>query len=400
MKNIKVGVLGANGQIASTLLRRLAETSDVKPVAVCRNRVGAAMISDVDCDVRIGSIADEDTARKLLNDCQAVVNCIWPNLPSKELGPENEAIIHNLRDLKSLTRVIHLSSVSVYGCIHRGSTFARPRPDTSYGREKLSLEKYVARIFSGSSREYFIIRLGHVFGPHQWLSTSVIDLASTGAFSLPFDGDCPSNAIHVEELANALTWLVSATVPSGTYNLAATPQQTWRQIFDWHTNICGLPGVTAMTNEDSKALREGYIKNSQRSMGIKCIIEILGWLRSLPVQQLIGSGEVRNAGSKLLKVMPPSIKNRVKAANALRQVHLDIGALQRPVITPAPWFYSDAMPGQFLQAPISTSYAETSLERETQILESYRAKSGPQWSFADSTDAWTDSDHTEAWIRA
>ena len=400
MKNIKVGVLGANGQIASTLLRRLTKDSDVKPVAICRNRVGAAVISDVDCDIRIGSVADEDTARKLLNDCHAVVNCIWPNLPSKEIRPENEAIIHNLRGLKSLTRVIHLSSVAVYGCIHSGSTFARPRPDTSYGREKLSLEKYVARVFSGSSVEYFIIRLGHVFGPHQWLSASVIDLAGSGAFSLPFDGDCPSNAIHVDELANALTWLVSGTLPSGTYNLAATPQQTWRQIFDWHTKICGLPRVTAMSKDDSKALRESYIRTSQRSMGIKCMIEILGWLRSLPVQQLIGSGEVRNVGSKLLRLMPESIKNRVKAANALRQVHLDIGALQRPIITPDPWFYSDAMPGQYLQALISSSHTERSLQRETQIRESYRAKSGPQWSFADPTDAWTDSDHTEAWITA
>lgn len=400
MKNIKVGVLGANGQIASTLLKRLAEDSDTKPVAVCRNRVGAAVISDVDCDIRIGSVADEDTARKLLNDCHAIVNCIWPNLPSKEIRPENEAIIHNLRGLKSLTRVIHLSSVAVYGCIHSGSTFARPRPDTSYGREKLSLEKYVARVFSGSSREYFIIRLGHVFGPHQWLSTSVIDLAGSGDFSLPFDGDCPSNAIHVEELANALTWLVSGNIPSGIYNLAANTQQTWRQIFDWHTEICGLPRVTAMSNEDSMALRESYIRSSQRSMGIKCLIEVLGWLRSLPVQQLIGSGELRNVGSKLLRLTPPSIRNRVKSANALRQVRLDIGALKKSIITPAPWFYSDAMPGQYLQAPLPTSYLERSLERETQILASYRAKSGPQWSFADSTDARTDSGQTEAWIRA
>ncbi|HTF37814.1 MAG TPA: NAD(P)-dependent oxidoreductase [Blastocatellia bacterium] len=400
MKEIKVGVLGANGQIASTLLRRLAEDSDVKPVAVCRNRVGAAVISDVDCDIRIGPVADEDTARKLLNDCHVVVNCIWPNLPSKEIQPENQAIIHNLAELKSLTRVIHLSSVAVYGCIHSGSTFARPRPDTSYGREKLSLEKYVKRVFSGSSLEYFIIRLGHVFGPHQWLSNSVIDLAGSGRFSLPFDGDCPSNAIHVDELASALTWLVSKNIPSGIYNLAANPQQTWRQIFDWHTEICGLPRVTAMSNEDSKALRESYIRNSQRSMVIKSVVETLGWLRSLPVQQLIGSGEVRNAGSKLLRLMPESITNRVKSANALRQVHLDIGALQRPIIAPDPWFYSDAMPGQYLQAPHSTSYAERSLEREAQILESYRAKSGPQWSFADSPEAWTDSDHTEAWLRA
>jgi nucleoside-diphosphate-sugar epimerase len=399
MKSMRVGVLGANGQIAATLLRRLAADSDIKPVAVCRNRVGAAVISDVDCDVRIGSVADQDTARELLSDCNVVVNCIWPNLPSTEIGPENEAIIDNLKQLQNLKRVVHLSSVAVYGCIHSGSTFARPLPDTSYGREKLSLEKYVAKMFSGSKREYFIIRLGHVFGPHQWLSTSVIDLAASGRFSLPFDGSCPSNAIHVEELASALTWLVSANVPSGTYNLAGTPQQTWRQIFDWHSEICGLPRVTAMSDEDSEALRESYIRNSQRSMGLKCLIEILGWLRSLPVQQLVGSGEVRNVGSRLLRLTPRSIKTRVKSANALRQARIDIGALEKATITPDPWFYSDAMPGQYLRATLSSSYTDGAKEREARILKSYRAKSGPQWTFADSKDMWTESD-TERLLRA
>jgi len=396
MKNIRVAVLGANGQIASTLLRRLAEDSDIQPVAVCRNQVGAAVISDVDCDVRIGSVAAQDAANKLLSDCDVVVNCIWPNLPSNQNELENQAIIHNLSNLPRLARIIHLSSVAVYGCIHDGSTFSRPRPDTVYGREKLSLEKYVAGVFGGLSRDYFIIRLGHVFGPDQWLSKSVVHLTGSGSFKLPFDGECPSNAIHVDELANSLTWLVSASISSGIYNLTATPQKTWRKIFDWHSDICGLPRVASMSKADSVALRDSYIKNSQRSSRTKCLIEILSWIRSLPIQQLIGSGELRNVGSRALRLMPDSIQRPVKLANALRHVNQEIDALGRPAIRPEPWLYSDAMPGRYIQAPHSTSYSDRLTESENQILDWYRAKSAPQWSFVDSTNAWKGPDRSEA----
>lgn len=396
MKNIKVGVLGANGQIAATLLRRIAEESDAQPVAVCRNQVGATVIKDVDCDVRIGSVADPDTANKLLSDCDVVVNCIWPNLPSNGTELENEAIINNLGRVPRLARIIHLSSVAVYGCIYDGSTFLRPRPDTVYGREKLSLEKYVAGVFGGLSRDYFIIRLGHVFGPNQWLSKSVVHLTGSGNFKLPFDGTCPSNAIHVDEVADALTWLASAGISSGVYNLAATPQKTWREIFDWHAGICGLPRVLSMSDEGSRALRDSYIKNSQRSGGTKCLIESLSWIRSLPIQRLIGSGEMRNLCSRVLRLMPDSIRRPVKLGNALRHVNQEIVALERPTITPEPWLYSDAMPGPYIKAPHSASYTGRLTESENQILDWYRAKSAPQWSFMDSTNEWKGSDRSEA----
>ncbi len=381
-----IAVLGANGQIANTLLRQLVRESDFKPVAVCRNQIGAAVIGDVACDVRVGSVADTGVASKLLGDCDAVVNCIWPNLPSKEMRPENEAIISNLAKLGNLSRLIHLSSVGVYGCIYSGSTFEKPRPDTSYGREKLALEKHITRLFSGSSVDYFILRLGHVYGPHQWLSRDVIDLAKSNGFNLPFDGDLPSNAIHVEELSSSLSWLAAADVASGVHNLAAVPQQTWRQVFDWHAKICGLPPVAALSDEDSRALRENYIKISQRSIITSCTAQTLDWLRSLPVQQLFGSGELRNLGSAVLGRMPLSVRNRVKSANALREVRRDIDALETSTIEPAAWIYSDAMPGRYLAPPSATLTGESS-RREAEILEWYRARSGPQWSLAASAEA-------------
>jgi nucleoside-diphosphate-sugar epimerase len=394
VKKVKVGVLGANGQIGPVVLRRLAESEAILPVAICRNSVGAALIDDIGCDVRLGSITDESEAKRLLDDCSVVLNCIWPVVPSKEVKPLNEIIIRNLSRLKCLKRVIHLSSVAVYGCIHEGSTFRRPRPDSSYGVEKVQTERFVSRVFSNTSTEYYVIRLGHVFGTHQWLTRDVIELTLAGNFRLPFNGDCPSNAIHVDDVASALTWLISASLPSGVYNLAASPHLTWRQIFDWHSRICGLPAVKAMSPEDSQLLRASYIRSSQRPAPMRVLAEIFGWLKCLPLQQLASSTNFRGVASNVLGMLPRRIRTRIKAGRTLGQTRREINALAMLPITPAPWFYSDGMPGQYLEPP-QTTHIESLNRRERDILDWFRAKSGPQWFFSDAEEGLTASAKNE-----
>jgi nucleoside-diphosphate-sugar epimerase len=380
MKGIKIGVLGANGQVGPVLLRRLAAEEGIEPIAVCRNRVGAALISDTGCEIRLGSVTDEADCKRLLDDCDAIVNCVWPVVPPKDVRATNESIVRNLSRLRSLKRVLHLSSVAVYGCIHTGSTFAHPRPDTPYGNDKQALERAAARVFSDASLDYFVIRLGHVFGPHQWLSRDVVDSASNPHFQLPFDGLCPSNAIHVEELAVALTWLLSAPLTSGVYNLASTPQQTWRDVFNWHTSVCGLPPVKGMAPEQSRALREGYLRRTQRSLLLNCLSDALAWLRSVPVQQLLSSGDVRKVGSAVLGVLPGYVKTRIRSANARRAIRREIEGLEGPIVTPAPWLYSDAMPGPFVDVPLPRTDAEGLREREVQLREWHLSRTRAPWS--------------------
>ncbi len=382
----RVAVLGANGQIGTPLLRRLALETDLDVVAISRNSVGAATLSDIACDIRIGSVAEAEGDR-LIGDCDVVFNCIWPNLPSKQMAPENEAIIRSVAAAKNPQRLVQLSSIAVYGCVHPGSTFERPKPDTTYGKEKLSLEKYVQRILSNSSKEYVIIRLGHVFGPHQWLSRDILDLSRSGSFELPFDGDCPSNAIHIDELSEVFTQLIYADVESGIYNLAASPQRTWRYLFDWHCQACAIDSPVGMSIQESRRLRENYIMTSQKSVITSCLKQISGWLRSLPLQQLIGTGDLRSVGSAVLRYAPERLRIRVKSANAIREVGREIASLRKSLTTPAPWFFSDSMPGRYLDIPRQTDSMESLNRRVVELQNWHLARSRPQWSLLESSIA-------------
>ena len=72
---MRVAVIGANGRIGSSLLTRFQEAGGFEPVAVCRNAMGAALVDGAGCEVRHGPIAESESARRLLGDCDVAINC-------------------------------------------------------------------------------------------------------------------------------------------------------------------------------------------------------------------------------------------------------------------------------------------------------------------------------------
>src|SRR5207249_1184909 len=116
---------------------------------ICRNEVTAGPLRIEGFDIRCGSVADSETARRLLDDCEVIVNCAAASMTAtaRQAREQDQAILRSLCGLSGKKRLIHFSSVGVYGtCLDAGrNSFENPRPDWSYGREKLRLEQFLAR---------------------------------------------------------------------------------------------------------------------------------------------------------------------------------------------------------------------------------------------------------------
>ena len=91
-------------------------------------------------------------------------------------------------------------------------------------------------------------------------------------WSDPFDGELPSNSIHIEKLAAVIIALISSQIKSGIYNVAEE-QQTWRQVFDWHTKSLRIPPVRGMSRAHSLELKNSFRKTS-------IIRDLIGWVGS------------------------------------------------------------------------------------------------------------------------
>jgi nucleoside-diphosphate-sugar epimerase len=350
--NIKVAVLGANGQIGSVLIRRLSEIPGIHPVAVCRNALGAGLISDVECDVRLGSVTSEKWDTKLIGDCDSAINCIWPQGSAGAVKKQNAILLANIRGNDNLKKFISLSSVAVYGtCIDSSwSTFKAPKPDLTYGQAKLEMEKMTADCFAGSACRYHLIRLGHVYGNEQWLSRMIIGSISDNKFKLPFDGSMLSNALHVDEVAQGLIHLLLEDRESGVINLASHPQKTWRHIFDWHSEVCGLPAVKMIDHDRSAQYRNSFIAASRKRPLGKGLVSFSGWLRSISPLALLDFPDVKVVGSLMLDRFPGKIERRIKALSAIRMVKGQVSALKQESGA-NPLFCCDAMPGRYLEIP-------------------------------------------------
>ncbi|MGH8635591.1 MAG: NAD-dependent epimerase/dehydratase family protein, partial [Burkholderiales bacterium] len=149
MRRLRVAVTGAAGHVGSALVASLASRGEFEVVAVVRNAFAAGLLESLDAEIRVGSVTDPGASREALAGCDAVVNCAlasgWPATARRQ----NEAIVRNIAAAPGIRGVVHFSTVAVYGmCLDpRVSSFERPRPDSTYGVDKLRLERIATRLF-------------------------------------------------------------------------------------------------------------------------------------------------------------------------------------------------------------------------------------------------------------
>lgn len=355
MEKVKVAVTGAAGQVGSVMVRRLHKCPEIETIAICRNAFGAAIIEEGvrGCQIRIGSIEQPKSAMKLLEDCDAIVNCALAMISGKpKLSRKiNKAMIDNYSQLAGLKKFVQMSSISVYGaCIDRikkrRSTFENPRPDNDYGRSKLYIERYANSIFSKKKMKFYNLRLGHVIGANMDRSMEILRFACDPEFRLPLDGESPSNAVHVEELATrVIAILTTEAIKPGTFNVA-NEEKSWRNVFNWHTEATGLPMVLGMEAERSMEMKRYY-----RSRSV--IRDLEAWLKSLPVMRLMQYPAIFELAYGFVARAPENLTTYLAAQYKKISIGQQIKAMREhgdPKIGPV--YYSDHMPGPYLELPV------------------------------------------------
>lgn len=349
MKVARIAVTGATGQVGAALVHRLhAEGWPV--VAATRNALGAALIEadTPGCEIRIGSLTPAPGSAHLLDDCDIILNCALAGSGGnpRQAYARNRQLVDGLLQAKALRRLIHFSTVAVYGELiqrypdePRG--FAHPKPASEYGRSKLDVERYAARRCRARSLPLTVLRLGHVYGAGIGRSREIIELARHPEFQLPFDGRHASNAIHVERVGTAVLELLASGEGPEVVNLAEAAA-TWRHVFDWHTACLDLPRVSGMSEERSQAEHDVFARSS-------AVRDVLGWLRGLPLANLVRSPAVFDVALRVLASTPTGVTRRVTDLNrrvgARSLVARALGTRGRPL---GPLYYSVGMPGPHL----------------------------------------------------
>jgi nucleoside-diphosphate-sugar epimerase len=380
MKPNKIAITGATGQVGAALVRRLHDEG-WHVVAATRNALGAALVhaSVPDCDIRVGSLARTD-GKHLLDDCDVIINCALASSGGnpRQAYVRNRALMDGLLEAKALRRLVHFSTVAVYGELIRQQrderrAFERPQAGSEYGRSKLYVERYAARQSRARGIACTLLRLGHVYGAGIGRSREIIELSRDVNFRLTYDGRFPSNGIHIDRLSASIVSLLDGDGSGDTYNFAEK-DSTWRDVFDWHCACLGLPAVRGMSDSESDSAHTVWARASIPR-------EIATWLRGLSMQRLVRSPAMFDMALRILVRTPTAITARVTSINRRVGARGHVASAMGGYATPIPPLYLSAgMPGPFLDlAPIPPSGPGSAAERSRELREWYRLWSSPRF---------------------
>lgn len=242
----KVAIIGANGQVGAELCLMLAARAEIELVPICRNRSGSAFLRWHGIACRHGRAADSLDAPRLFGDCDVIVNSSLANGTPAEIRRIEDQIVHNMFACsREAATVIHFSTQSVYGDPQSGRWIRWRNP---YGRVKLASERQVRVEQRRYSKPSYIFRLGHVCGSLQEISNAIRASIRDRTVVLP-SRDCSSNTVYTATIVGAVEQVLRGAAQPGTYDLMNSPRWTWREVYQYEADVCGVPFSPRVVDE-------------------------------------------------------------------------------------------------------------------------------------------------------
>ena len=248
---MKIAVTGATGFVGSHLIDRLLAEGH-EPVALARPTSDIRALSSKRVPVVAGDVADSEAVRRLVNECDAVINLARAKAHGR--SPPHEVTSVNVDGAQNVAReaasagaeVIHASSTAVYGsriAVLPVSENSPVNPDSIYAKSKLDGEFAV----NAENRKAKILRISAVLGPRctSWLG--LFRSARDGTLRTVGDGSNVHHPVDVEDVIDAILLCIARPRSAGVYNIAGPASLSMREMVSLMAEASGAeprPRVT------------------------------------------------------------------------------------------------------------------------------------------------------------
>lgn len=239
-----IAIVGANGQVGSEIALLLAQMPDVEVVPIVRSEYGGSYLRRAGLSVRVGSVAREEDAARLLEGVDVVADF---SLPGGLPAAIRKGIDANVRSCfahaPKHAAYVFMSSTMAFGMtgaspFYVDQTIAR----TPYAAQKRFGERLVRALGATSGRPAFVFRLGQVHGELQGVSREVAALVRSGRpIALPAAGDVPSDVVFCKTIALALRHVADGLDGPGLYTMVERPDWTLARSYGHYAKDAGVP---------------------------------------------------------------------------------------------------------------------------------------------------------------
>jgi nucleoside-diphosphate-sugar epimerase len=244
-------VIGANGFVGRRVVRHLATASGFRPIAAVR-RLTSGGTDGV--EMRVCDATDPASVAAAIAGCGFAVNCVAGNAETMLAATRNLCAAAQAAGLR---RVVHLSSMAVYGQATGLVDEARSLDAGGgwYGQAKFACEALMAS-FTDAGGEGVILRPGCIHGPQseQWTGRigRLLQQGRIGDLGAAGDGLC--NLVHVDDVAAAVVAALERPGIAGqAFNLGDPDPGTWNQYFISFARAIGATPVRRISGRWLKA---------------------------------------------------------------------------------------------------------------------------------------------------
>jgi nucleoside-diphosphate-sugar epimerase len=242
MSNTQMLVTGAGGFIGGAVARALAAQPGLVVRGATRDgRALGAGITPCRLDVR-----DATTLEAALTGVDAVVHCA---VGDRETTVEGTRTLLRVARASGVRRVVHLSSVSVYGDASGAVDEATPLVSSEgegYAHWKSAAEA-ICRAAALTGLEIVMLRPAIVYGPGSrlWITLPAERIASGVWGGLGEAGRGTCNPVHVRDLAEACRAAIHAPVDEAgeAFNIAGATTLSWASWYDRLAKGLGRPAL-------------------------------------------------------------------------------------------------------------------------------------------------------------
>jgi nucleoside-diphosphate-sugar epimerase len=315
---MKVGVVGANGQVGSGVCLLLHATPGVEVVPVCRNPSGSAFLRWHGLACRHGLADDAAQAFELVGDCDVVANFALAVGRPSESRERNRRLIENVaRASPTGAKIVYFSTLAVYRSFKPAGTRGGR---SAYGDEKLRCERDAKRAGRRTGKATWVLRLGHVCGQFQGIREELRRLVAAGPVVIPRGGEYGSNLVHTVTVADALIQIAGGRERPGTYDLLSVPDWSWKEVLSGEADALGAElHLEAPERDPFEAAGRGPLSRI-RSMAV-------GFGRTV-----LASPRTREMALSAMGHLPESFNLRAQAQHYRRRARMEIAELvARPV---------------------------------------------------------------------
>jgi nucleoside-diphosphate-sugar epimerase len=239
-------VIGAEEFIASRLTDILASNSSYRAITPMRI---ATRNASPHHEIRHCDVTRADHMVRALDGVDTVVNCI-SGAPQSIIGT-TKALCEAARR-NPPRRIILVSSMAVYGgALGIVDETTKPEPPLNgYAKARIESEALVQQYVTDGG-DAVIIRPSCIFGPgsEPWAARIARLLTSRRLGDLGELGDGVCNLVHVDDLANMIITMFSASGVSGeTFNASADwPRPTWNEFLSRFARAIGATPVERLS---------------------------------------------------------------------------------------------------------------------------------------------------------